>query len=159
MTKARWRALGAMVAVRDAGRTVPLRPWRSAPGGGGGCLGADEGAADLPDDVGGVVPDPADQRRAAGVLVLHAEEEQARGAGYAAPVDWRAVGVQDRNMDPRVVGAEARRPDDRFDVELGSVLEADCSLVRVDGAAAQVDAVAPLELPQAGAEQQVAALG
>src|SRR5450755_3802343 len=52
------------------------------------CLGAR--AADVVDDVDGVVPDPADQGGAAGVLVLHAEEVQARRAGDAAAVSRRA---------------------------------------------------------------------
>src|SRR5258708_3538851 len=49
--------------------------------------------------------------------------------------------------------------DDEGGVEPASVLEADCSLVRVGGAATQLDAVAAAELPQAGAHQQIAPLG
>ncbi len=62
-------------------------------------------------------------------------------------------------MDPGVVGAVTRGPDDRLDVELGSVLEADRVFAGAGGARAQVDAVAALELAQAGAEQQVSPLG
>ena len=75
---------------------------------------------------------------------------------------WRWTGVPWASRSGtwiRIVGAEARGPDDGFDVELGAVLEADRALAGVGGAAAQVDAVAELELAQAGADQQVAALG
>jgi hypothetical protein len=95
------------------------------------------------EDEGGVVPDPADQRGAAGVLVLHAEEVQARGAGDAALVDRRALGVQDGGVYPGVVGAEARCPDDRLDVELGAVLEADRVLAGAGRAARSPAAAVP----------------
>jgi hypothetical protein len=61
------------------------------------CLGAR--AAEVLDDVGGVVADPADQGGAAGVPVLRAEEVRAQGAGDAAAVGRRAVGVQDGGVD------------------------------------------------------------
>src|SRR5450759_1539607 len=84
-----------------------------------------------------------------------------RPGELVTPRRWTGVTVrvQDGGVDPRVVGAEARCPDNRLDVELGSVLEADRALTGAGGAPAQINAVAALELSQAGADQQVAPLG
>jgi len=136
------RCLAATAAERVAGRY------------GDALSAAGARAADVLDDEGGVVPDPADQRGAAGVLVLHAEEVR---AGYAAPVDRRALRVEDGGMDPRVVGTETRCPDDRFDVELASVLEADRALAGA-GVRGRRSTPCRLELSRAGADQQVASL-
>src|SRR5579859_1275124 len=47
----------------------------------GAGLGPGLGCPDLGGDVGGVVADPVDERGAAGVLVVHPEEVQARRMG------------------------------------------------------------------------------
>ena len=52
--------------------------------------------SDAGGDVLGVVLDPAEQRRAAGVLPGHPEEVQAWAGGHAALVHEAAVGVEDR---------------------------------------------------------------
>src|SRR6266516_7214285 len=88
-------------------RMLPLG-WSCAPGPGS------EPLADPFDDERGVVVHKADQRRAARVLVVHAQEIQARGLGHAAAMDRRAGLVDGVGYaDPRVVRAEARRPHDR----------------------------------------------
>ena len=66
----------------------------------------------------GVVLDPAHQRRAAGVLPGQAEEVEAGDVGDAAAMAQAPVLVEDGQLDPRVVGAEAGRPDDGVDLEL-----------------------------------------
>src|SRR5439155_7653364 len=116
------------------------------------------GARDRVDDELGVVADPADQRRAARVLQVHAEEVQPGRIADAAPMAGRAALVEDWNLDPRVVGPEARRPHDRLHVEGSPVGESDGPAACRDGARQELDAVAARELPQAGADQQVSAL-
>jgi hypothetical protein len=67
-------------------------------------------------------------------------------------VDRRASRVEDGRVDPGVVGAEAGRPDDRFDLELAAALERDGALVRVDGAVDELDAVVAFERSEARAD-------
>ena len=107
-------------------------------------------------DVLGVVLDPADQRRAARVLPGEAEEVEAGDIGDAAAVAQAPVLVEDRQLDPGVVGAIARRPDDGVDLELAAVFEANRVPVGVDDARLDLDPVALLELAWARADQRVA---
>src|SRR5919106_1335459 len=85
----------------------------------------DLGCGDLAGDELGVVLDPADQGRPAGVLPGEAEEVEARHLGYTPAVLHAAVRADHRWLDPRVVGAIARRPDHGVDVEFAAVSEAD----------------------------------
>src|SRR5947209_13395361 len=80
---------------------------------------------DLIGDIRGVVPDPADERRASGVLPRHSEEVEARRVGHTAAVNDAALIIEDRSVDPRVIVAEAGGPVHRAHVELGSVAEPD----------------------------------
>src|SRR5262249_42749617 len=73
---------------------------------------------------GGVVPDEADQRRAARVLPGEPEEVEAGNVGDAAAMGGATLLVEDRNVDPGVVGPVARRPYDGLDLELAVVFEA-----------------------------------
>src|SRR5207244_3296163 len=88
---------------RSRGGTVRRGPWSAA-------VAAVErrsastprcGARDRVDDELGVVADPADQRRAARVLQVHAEEVQPGRIADAAPMAGRAALVEDWNLDPR----------------------------------------------------------
>src|SRR5205814_7202490 len=79
---------------------------------------------DLLSDKGGVVSDPADQRRASGVLPRQSEEVQARGAGYPAAVNDPVPVVEDRRLDPRVIVPETGRPDHAADVQVAAIAEA-----------------------------------
>ncbi len=74
------------------------------------------------------------QRRAAGVLPGQAEEVEPGDVGDAAAVAQAPVGVEDRRLDPGVVGPVAGRPDDGVDLELAAVREADRAPVGVDDA-------------------------
>src|SRR5436305_1312516 len=80
---------------------------------------------DLIGDVLGVFSDPTDQRRAPRVLPRQAEEVQAGGVGHAAAMNGSALIVEDRCVDPRVIGLKPGGPDNGADVELGSVAEPD----------------------------------
>src|SRR3954469_16758433 len=71
----------------------------------------------------GVVPNPADERRAARVLPGKAEEIEAGNVGDPPAVDQLAVAICDRKVDPGVVEAVPGRPDGRGDVERRAVLE------------------------------------
>ena len=71
----------------------------------------------------GIILHPADQGRAARVLPGETEEVETRDVGHPATVSQSPVGVKDRKVDPGVVGPVARRPDDRVDFDLASVLE------------------------------------
>ena len=79
---------------------------------------------DLVRDVLCVVLDPAEQRGASGVLPGQAEEIEPRRLRHAAPMHDATVPVEDRGINPRVVGPEARGPDDATDLELRAVAEA-----------------------------------
>src|SRR5215204_4930592 len=107
--------------------------WSPAVGGRRGLLAF----GDAIGEVGGVVLDEAEQRRAAGVLPRQAEEVQAGHVGDAAPVDHAAAGDHAGDVDPGVVGPEARGPDDRADLK---------------GAAVGVPGRAPLAVLQPGPE-------
>src|SRR3954466_11169127 len=78
---------------------------------------------DLLGEVIGVVLDEAEQRRAPGVLPGQPEEVEPRRAGHAALVYDAAAFVEDRDVNPRVVAAEAGRPDHAPNVELAAVAE------------------------------------
>src|SRR6266704_3872593 len=70
---------------------------------------------DLLDDERGVVSHEADQRRAARVLVVRAQEVQAGGRGRAAPMDRRAMLVDGLgHTDPRGVRVYTGCPHDRL---------------------------------------------
>src|SRR5512145_216296 len=61
-----------------------------------------------------IVPDPVDEARFAAPQERQAEEVQARRFGYdAALVADIALAVEDRYLQPGVVGAKPGRPDDR----------------------------------------------
>src|SRR5919109_3192319 len=106
----------------------------------------------------GVILDPADESRPARVLPGEAEEVEAGNVGHASAVTNAPVLIAHRRLDPRVVGAVARRPDHGVDVEVAAVGEADRASARGDDARLQVDAVAPPELARARADQRVAIL-
>ena len=74
------------------------------------------------------------------------------------PRRWRSatVLVEDRQLDPGVVGAVARRPDDGVDLELAAVFEANRAAIGVDEPRLELDAVALLQLARARADQCVA---
>src|SRR5690606_19700770 len=90
----------------------------------------DRGGGDPAGEVGGVVVDEAEQRRAAGVLPGQAEEVQAGDVGDATPVDHPAVAYHAGDVDPGVVGAVTGRPDDRAHLEVAVVDEVDDVPVR-----------------------------
>src|SRR4051812_36003937 len=95
--------------------------------------------ADPLSDELGVVFDEADQRRAARVLPGLAEEVKARNLRDPAVVTQTAIFVEDRQLDPRVIGAVAGRPDDGVDLELAAVVEARSAGGRVEGPGVGVD--------------------
>ena len=66
----------------------------------------------------GVVLDPAYEGRPSRVLPRETEEVQAGYVRHAAVMRDSAVRPENPGLDPRVVGAVARRPDDRVDVKL-----------------------------------------
>src|SRR4051812_29219757 len=74
-------------------------------------------------DVGGVILYEAEQRRAGGVLPLQPEDVEPGALGHAATVLDASVGVGNRQVDPAVVVAEARRPHDAVDLDLAAVGE------------------------------------
>src|SRR5204862_7023977 len=96
--------------------------------------------ARLLDDVGGVLPHPRDQRRAARVLVLHPEEVQARGLGDASPMLRHAALIEDRHTKPRVVGAIAG-PQITAHIDRAAALEAHGSALGVDGTPEKLDSM------------------
>src|SRR6266516_1141851 len=55
--------------------------------------------------------EPTRRRRAVGVLPGQAEEVETRDIGDAATVAGATALIEDRQLDPRVVGPVARRPD------------------------------------------------
>src|SRR5689334_19549896 len=68
---------------------------------------------DLLGDVRGIGADAADEGGAHAVLEALAEEEEARCFGnYTALVTGIACVIENRQIDPLVVGCEARAPDD-----------------------------------------------
>ena len=75
------------------------------------------------------------------MLPRQAEEVEAGRLRHAALVHDAAVLVEHRDVDPRVVDAEAGCPDDGADVELGAVGEAHRRSGGVDGSAVELDAV------------------
>src|SRR5205823_6666948 len=91
------------------------------------------------------------------VLEVHPEEVHARGLRNAAPMDRLAAVVEDRHLDPRVVGPEPGRPNDDVDFDRAAVGASDRPTVGRDGPAQELDAVPAPELPVAGADQEVAA--
>ena len=90
------------------------------------------------------------------MLPGEAEEAEAGDIGDAAAVTQAPLLVEDRQLDPGVVGAVARRPDDGVDLELAAVLEASRSPLGVDDARPDLDPVALFELAWARADQRVA---
>src|SRR5687767_4440307 len=68
-----------------------------------------------------VVLDPSDERRASGVLPRKAEEVETRKVGHAAPVLDSPGGIDERQIDPGVVGAIPGRPDHGIDLEFAAV--------------------------------------
>src|SRR6185503_18406009 len=106
-------------------------------------------------DVPGIILHPADQRRSTRVLPRKAEEEEARDTGDATTVAYAPALLEDGQLDPRMVGAIARRPDDRVDLELSPVREANRSPVGADDASLQVDPVPLPELAWTRADQRV----
>src|SRR5262245_61073474 len=64
-----------------------------------------------------------------------------------------AARIKDRKVYPGVVRPVSRRPDHGVDLELTPVLEARRTSARVDDAWSHLDAVAPLELARARADQ------
>ena len=71
----------------------------------------------MPDDIGSVFANPAEERGADAELVAHAEETKSgRAERDAAPVRRIAVEAEHRELDPAEVRAEARAPDDRCDI-------------------------------------------
>src|SRR5690606_11914626 len=71
---------------------------------------------DLSDYVRRVFRNAADQRGSRPILVTHADERQARPVdGHSALVVRIAVEPERRQLDPRIVGPEARAPDDGRD--------------------------------------------
>src|SRR5918999_6018061 len=95
---------------------------------------------DLVRDIGRVVLDPAQQRRAPGVLPQLPEEVEAGRRRHAAPVHGPAVFIEHWDVYPRVIDSEAGCPDDAADVQVGSVSEADGGSRRTDGSAMELDA-------------------
>src|ERR671930_965389 len=103
-----------------------------------------------------VIFHPADQRGPARVLPGKAEEVEARTVRDTAAVPQATTGIDDGQVDPRVVGAVAGRPDDRGDVELAAVVEAHRVAVSIHRARFQLDAVTLLQLAWTRADQSVA---
>src|SRR4029453_9143559 len=72
-----------------------------------------------------IVLHPADQRRAACPLPGEAEEVETGNVRDSATVSQASVLIDDRKIDPRIVGPVARGPDDRVDLDFVSVVGAD----------------------------------
>src|SRR3954452_8967069 len=83
-----------------------------------GCMGLD-----LVRDVGRVVLDEAEQRRAARVLPLQAERVEARDLGHATAMPDPAVLAGHWKLNPAVVVAETGRPNDGVDLQAAAVRE------------------------------------
>ncbi len=122
-------------------------------------LGARSVGADVVDDVFGVVADPVDQRRASGVLTVHAEEVQPGGVGDPAPVARHTMVVKDRHVHPGVVGSIPGGPHHGVDLDRAPIREADRSSARINCAGEQLDRVVFGAPPEAVADEQLAALG
>ena len=88
-----------------------------------------------------VVLDPAEQRRTARVLPGQAEEVQTGQLGDAALVLDLPAGVEDGQLDERVVEPEAGRPDDGVDGDLGAVGEGHRGALGAGGARPHLDAL------------------
>ena len=69
---------------------------------------------------------PADQRRTTRVLPGEAEKVEAWGVGHSATVAQASVLVEDRKVDPGIVGPVPSRPDDRIYLDIASVFETEC---------------------------------
>jgi hypothetical protein len=85
-----------------------------------GAIGSDSGrrlGVDLVGDELGVVFDPPEQRGSPRVLPGETEDVEAAHVGDPAPVKQLSVVVGNGKLDPGVVEAVARRPDDRVDVK------------------------------------------
>ena len=102
-----------------------------------------------------VLPHPADESRAARVLPGETEEVEPRHIGYSAAMAEASVRVEDRKVDPRVIGPVARRPDDGVDLDLAAVLERNRAPGSTGRARLQLDAVLTLELARARPDQRV----
>src|SRR5262249_58600661 len=76
--------------------------------------------------------------------------------GDAAGVTQATLLVEDREVDPGVVGAVAGRPDDRLDGELAAIIEPHRVAVGGRRTRSQLDVVALLEHAWARADQRVA---
>src|SRR5947209_110705 len=114
-------------------------------------------AVDLIGDVGGVVPDPADQRRASGVLPRQAEEVQAWGVGHSAAMNDTLPVVEDRRLDPRVIVPEAGGPDHDAHIQIVSVAETNHAPGTSNRPRMQPDPMALTQGPGFGADQRVSA--
>src|SRR5439155_8728685 len=80
-------------------------------------------------------------------------------ATRSRPVDGAARRARRRrNVYPRVIGPEARRPDDALNLDRSPAGETDAASVCGNGASQELDAVAAREPAQAGSDQQVPAL-
>jgi len=99
-------------------------------------------------DVLGVILDPAEQRRAPGVLPGQSKEVEARRRRDAAPVHQAAVLVEHRRVDPRVVEAKAGRPYDNANVEFRPVIEAHRRSGAVDGSSVELNSVPATVKPE-----------
>src|SRR5919106_3028540 len=102
-----------------------------------------------------IVLDPADQRRAACPLPGEAEEKETWYVGQSATVSQAPVLIDDRKVDPRIVGAVAGGPDDRVDLDLVSVVGADRAPSDGRGARFQFYAITARYLAGARADQRV----
>src|SRR5688572_9898878 len=143
-------------------RPSPAAPRRPAARPRSGAIMAVGGSSgpgrDLLGEKGRVVSDPADQRRAAGVLPDPAQRVEPRRGGDPAGLPQPAPLVGDvRDVDPRVVGAESGRPHHGVVFDVGAVGEGDAASGHVLNPRPNRDAVPAGELPGAGADDLVAA--
>src|SRR5215216_4657906 len=111
---------------------------------------------DLLGDELGVFLDPSNQGGAAGVLPRKPEKVEPGDVRHTAAVTETAVLIEDRKVDPGVVGAVPRGPEDCVNLQLASVLEARGASARVDDASFQCNAVTAPELAGTRADQGVA---
>src|SRR5262245_60346793 len=113
---------------------------------------------DSPGDELCVVFDPADERGTSRVLPRETEEVQPTNVGDTSPVTRSAAVVEDRQVDPRVIGPIAGRPDHCIDGELVSVLEAHVPPISADQPWSKLNAVTSPELARVRSDQRVAVL-
>src|SRR5207302_234983 len=109
-------------------------------------------------EVGGVIGDEADQRRASAVLPAQPEEVEARRRCHSAGMNHPAISSEHRSVDPGVVGAKPRGPDHPGDIKFALIAEADRPCASVNGPRMQSDAVPLGQPPRAGADERLLAL-